>query len=138
MLLTLDSSVIVAALRDQEAFHPQCRRVLELVSHGHHLAVEPYTVLIEVTAAIRRRTGSPELAERVYQDLRLMGSLQFVELDSNRADGAVGIAREAAVRGMDAIVVSVAREFGSALVSLDDEMVNRVAGLVQTRSVTDF
>lgn len=51
MLLTLDRSVIVAALRKQEDSHAQCLRLLEKIQNGEHTAVQPYTVLIEVGAA---------------------------------------------------------------------------------------
>lgn len=136
MLLTLDSSVLVAALRSQESAHGACRRILEQLGDSQHLAVQPFTVLIEVVAAIRRRAGSADLAARVHRDLRSLSALWFVELDSHRADAAVGIARASGVRGMDAIVVQVAKEFGSLLLSLDDEMVARVKDLVVTRAVS--
>ncbi len=138
MLLTLDSSVIVAALREQEPFHLLARRVLDQIGRSEHLAVQPFTVLVEVTAAIRRRTGSQSLALRVHRDLSSLGSLQFVELDAHRADEAAMIAQETGVRGMDAIVVQVAQEFGATLVSLDDEMVDRVRARVSVMSVADL
>jgi len=65
MMLTLDSSVIVAAFRENEKKHKKCLKLLEKVKNGQHTAVEPYTVLVEITAAIKRRTGSEELAETV-------------------------------------------------------------------------
>ena len=67
--LTLDSSVIVAALRRQEERHSECRSLPEKVKDGEFVAMEPYSVLIEVVAAIRRRTGARDLANRVKDDL---------------------------------------------------------------------
>lgn len=58
MLLTLDSSVIVAALRQQEQWHVESLHLLERVRSGEHFAVQPYTTLIEVAEAIRRRTST--------------------------------------------------------------------------------
>ena len=138
MLLTVDSSVLVAALRGQEPSHEACQRLLEQISEAQHIAVQPYTVLIEVVAAIRRRTGSEELAARVYQNMEAISSLRFVELDARRAEDAVVIAEQSGLRGMDAIVVQVAREFGSSLVTLDDEMQERVGDLVAAQPVTEF
>ncbi|MGC8931648.1 MAG: hypothetical protein ACP5K6_08995 [Dictyoglomus sp.] len=62
--LTLDSSIIIAALREQEEKHDICFGVLEKVKNGEYIAIEPYIVLVEVTAAIRRRTGSKNLLKR--------------------------------------------------------------------------
>lgn len=138
MLLTLDSSVIVAALRNQEAFHDECLQILEQVSAGQHVAVQPLTVLVEVVAAIRRRTGSQGLAAQVERALQGLTSLHFVELDMSRARRASRIAQHSGMRGMDAIVVAAAQEVGSVLVSLDLEMFHRADDLVQTLAVTDF
>jgi predicted nucleic acid-binding protein len=138
MLLTLDSSVSVAALREQELHHVQARRILDQVQNGEHLAIQPFTVLVEKTAAIRRRTGSEALAQRVQRDLSSLGALQFVELDARRADEAASIALETGVRGMDAIVLQVAKEFGAALVSLDDDMIERAKARVQVKSLADL
>lgn len=138
MLLTLDSSVIVAALRNQEPLHIHCRRIFDQLQQGQHTGVQPLIVLVEVAAAIRRRTGSADLADRAYHDLMALGAFRFVELDAQRAREAADIARQTGVRGMDAIVVQVAREFGSALVSIDAEMVERVQNLVTVQPVTTF
>jgi len=138
MLLTLDSSVIVAALRNQEPFHEQCWRILEQLRDGRHVAVQPFTVLVEVAAAIRRRTGSEDLALRVYHDLRSLASLRFVELDAVRTEGAIEVARLSGVRGMDAIVLQIAREFHSALVSLDEEMLAQARGLARVEGIEVF
>ncbi len=138
MLLTLDSSVIVAALRDGEPFHFECLRVLRQVREGRHDTVQPLSVLVEVTAAIRRRTGSTDLADRVYRDLRGLGSMRFVELDASRADRAAWLAQRMGLRGMDALVVQVAEEFGSALITLDGEMLSLATGIVPIESLSAF
>jgi len=103
--LTLDSSIIVAALRKQEEKHSECRSLLERVKDGEFVALEPYTVLIEVVAAIRRRTGSKDLAHRVKNDLQNIEAIRFLELTPARARLAAEIAEEIGVRGMDAIVL---------------------------------
>jgi len=103
--LTFDSSLIVAALREEEEKHERCRDILERTKSGEFTALEPYTVLVEVVAAIRRRTGSEELAERVGNDLQGIDSIFFFDLIKERADKACKIAKKTAVRGMDAIVV---------------------------------
>ncbi len=52
MNLTLDSSVIIAALRRQEAQHNECKALLEQIKDAKHTAFESVIVPVEVAAAI--------------------------------------------------------------------------------------
>ena len=88
------SSYIVAALREQEEKHEECKRLLEQVKDGNFIALEPYTVLVEVVAAIKRRTGSAPLGERVKKDLQDIDTIKFLDLDFIRADDAANIAKD--------------------------------------------
>jgi predicted nucleic acid-binding protein len=134
-ILTLDSSVIIAALRESEEKHGVCIRLLEMVKDAEYFAVEPYTVLVEVVAAIKRRTGSEQLAEKVRNNLQGIDSIYFFDLESNRANEASNMAKKQGMRGMDAIVVQIAREFNATLVSLDSEMIRKANGMVRIKSV---
>ena len=138
MLITLDSSVIVAALRVQEQSHQQCLRLLKRTEEGQHTAIMPYTVLVEVAAAVKRRTGSEELARRVTRDLQSISSLRFVELDAERANQSAGLAIASGLRGMDAVVVQVAREFEAGLVSLDEELVHKARSVATVINIEEL
>lgn len=132
-LITLDSSVIIAALRKQEEHYQASRVLLEKVKDGLYIAIEPYTVLVEIAAAIRRRTDSQRLSERIAKDLQAIDTIYFLDLDAARAKRATEIAQRFAVRGMDAIVIQIAEEFSATLVSLDTEMLKKVKRLIETR-----
>ena len=101
------------------------------------MALEPYTVLVEVVAAIKRRTKSESLAERIKNDLEDIDTIKFSDLMSSRADSAAEIAKETDVRGMDAIVVQIAKEFNAPLVSLDGEMTKRAKLVVKIVDIED-
>ena len=47
--------------------------------------------------------------------------------DENSANQAAETAAETGIRGMDALVVQVAKEFGSKLISFDKEMIARAS-----------
>ncbi|MCX9080733.1 MAG: type II toxin-antitoxin system VapC family toxin [Candidatus Methanoperedens sp.] len=136
--ITIDSSVIVASLLDREKKHNECRNLLEKVKNGEYIAIEPYIVLVEIVAAIKRRTGSSYLAERVKEDLCDINSIVFLDIISTRAHQAADIAQEIGVRGMDAIVIQTAREFNAPLVSLDREMLERSKSIIETRDVEEL
>ena len=131
MHICLDSSVIVTALRRQEKDHVQALELLRKIKDGVHIAIEPYTVLVEVTAAVRRRTGSKELAARVKKDLLAIGTIRFVDLDMVSSSAASDIAADIGVRGMDAIVIQVAKELGIPLITLDTEIIEKAQGIIE-------
>ena len=138
MLLTIDSANFVAAYRPDEAHHVASNHLLDLIAEGVHEVVSPLTVLVEVAAAIRRRTGSELLGRRAERDIRGLESATFVPINEARAMAAVRIASTIGLRGMDAIVVQVAQEFGATLVTLDAEMAQRAADVVAVRDVASF
>lgn len=138
MLLTVDSSSLVAATLPAEPAHMASRRVFRSLVDGVHHGVLPVNVIVEVAAALRRRTGSELAARRIERDLRSLTTVQFVPVDDRRTAAAVRIASRLALRGMDAIVVQVAQELGATLVTLDAEMAQRAASIVGVRDVTTF
>ncbi len=138
MNICLDSSVIVAALRKQEVHYEDAKNLLEKVKDGNHIAIEPYIVLIEVVAAIKRRTGSTKLAKRVKNDFLAIDTINFTDLESTRANDASEIALNLGVRGMDAIVIQTAKEFNIPLITLDKEMIEKAKSFVDIRAVDDL
>ncbi len=133
--LTIDSSVIVASLLKQEKDHLKALRLWKEVIAGTSLAIMPYTVLVEVVAAVRRRTGLKDLAQKVKNELLSMETVSFVILDPDSASYASDIAVETGVRGMDAVVIQTAKEYDTVLVTLDTELIEKSHSLVKVRSV---
>jgi len=116
--LTIDSSVIVASLLDNEPRHEEAFRIWESVLSGVNSAIMPYSIFVEVVAAVKRRTGSGQLSREVMRELRKIENIAFVDLDSKAAEEAAEIAIRTGTRGMDALVIQVAKDFGSELITL--------------------
>lgn len=123
--LTIDSSVIIASLLENESRHGEAMRIWDAVIAGGDVAIMPYSVFVEVVAAIRRRTGSEELATEVKEELLKIENVSFVILDQRAAEDAADIAIQNGVRGMDALVMQTAREYETELVTFDDEMMKK-------------
>jgi len=123
--LTIDSSVIIASLLENEPRHGEAMRIWDAVIVGGDVAIMPYSVFVEVVAAIRRRTGSEELATEVKEELLKIENVSFVILDQKAAEDAADIAIQKGVRGMDALVMQTAREYETELVTFDDEMMKK-------------
>jgi len=79
----------------------------------------PYTVLVEVVSAVRRRTGQKDLAQKVKNELLSLDTANFVIIDPDLASDSSDIAIESGVRGMDVIIIQTAKEYNTTLVSLD-------------------
>ena len=125
--LTIDSSVIIASLLENESRHGEAMQIWDANIVGGDVAIMPYSVFVEVVAAIRRRTGSEELANEVKEELLKIENVSFVILDQRAAEDAADIAiqkGEKGVRGMDALVMQAAKEYETELVTFDDEMMN--------------
>lgn len=93
---------------------------------------------MEVAAAINRRTGSNELAERIAKDLQNIDNIYFLELFSARAENSVEIAVQTGLRGMGCIIVQAAKEFNAVLVTLDMDISKKVSGLIKIKNVDEF
>jgi predicted nucleic acid-binding protein len=123
--LTIDSSVIIASLLEKESRHGEAMQIWDAIIAGSDVAIMPYSVFVEVVAAIRRRTGSEELATEVKEELLKIENVSFVILDQRAAEDAADIAIQKGVRGMDALVMQTAKEYETELVTFDDEMMKK-------------
>lgn len=123
--VTIDSSVVIASLLNSEPRHKEALKIWQGVLSGKNVAIMPYSVLVEIVAAIRRRTGSEELALEVKRELLSIDNVSFVVLDDESAEHAADIAARTGVRGMDALVMQVAEEYDAHLISFDEEMVKK-------------
>ena len=126
--LTVDSSIIVSSLLENEPRHKEALKIWDAVLAGKNVAIIPYSVFVEVVAAVRRRTGSEELAREVGKQLLEIEAFFFVGLDDKSAQDAAEIAVKTGVRGMDALVLQVARDFSTELMSFDEEMIAKARG----------
>jgi predicted nucleic acid-binding protein len=109
--LTADSSVIVSSLLKGEKRHKEALKIWNAVLAGKTTAIMPYSVFVEVVAAVRRRTGSEELAREVGKQLLRLETAFFVAVDDKAAWEAAELAVKTAVRSRSSFAaVRLARE----------------------------
>jgi predicted nucleic acid-binding protein len=131
--LTIDSSVLVASLLKQEKEHSRAFEVWGEVLTGKAVAIMPSIVLVEVVAAVRRRTGDKDLALKTKEELLSVKTVNFTIVDPETALEACNVAVETGLKGMDSIVVQTAKEYGTSLVTLDNEMISKATGFVKIK-----
>jgi predicted nucleic acid-binding protein len=128
-LSVVDANVWIAAFLDRDAFHGRSRRWLsDEISRGHELVI-PATTLAEVGGSMSRRVGQG-LADRALADLLSTPALEIVSLSSDFATNAGLLAARLALRGMDAIYVTLALQRREPLVTWDDDILTRAEGTI--------
>ena len=111
-----------------------------MIFSGKYRVTTSATVFVEVCGSISRRTGL-ENAIAVRNQLikwESMGLVTYGELTARRRDEAAELAVRLGLRGMDAIVVQAAKEKNRVLITFDDEVAERVKGVVEAHTHKDL
>lgn len=135
MRFVVDSSVFVSAFREQEKTSERCFKLVQRIESGEVGAVIPTSVLLEVVAAIARRTADVDLARRVGTRLVSFSTLSLIDLTTFRTLQYLDLTADLKLAGMDAIVVGTAMEFQLPLVTLDKEIQSRAGNFVDVISI---
>ena len=89
--LTVDSSIIVSSLLENEPRHKEARKIWSNVLSGKNVAIMPYSVFVEAVGAVRCRTGSEDLAREVGKQLIEIETVFLVGMDDKSAQNAAEI-----------------------------------------------
>jgi predicted nucleic acid-binding protein len=132
--VTIDASVFVSAFLPTEPSHQASRKFMLCVREQAIPIIVPFLVLPEISAALARGHGKPEAAKAFALELKNLPNIAFVDLDESAADLAVDIAANNRLRGSDAVYCAVALRFGTELITLDKEQLDRLKNLLPVRS----
>jgi predicted nucleic acid-binding protein len=132
--VTIDASVFVSAFTPTEPAHHASKAFMRDVRERSVPIIVPVLVLPEISAALSRGQGKPELGKAFVQELKSFPNTTFVDVDETVADLAVGIAADHRLRGSDSIYAAVALRFGAELITLDREQLERLPKVVPVRS----
>lgn len=132
--VTVDASVFVNAFIPTESGSDQSLEfITRLRTEGIPL-IQPTLFLPEVIASVARKKGNAELALALAQELRKYSGLTLTALDENLADFASEVAANNRLRGSDAVYAAVALRFGTELITLDREQLDRLPKLLTVRT----
>ena len=132
--ITIDASVFVSAFTPSEPAHPASKTFMTGIRQQAIPIIVPVLVLPEISAALSRGQGKPELGMAFVQELKNFPNTTFVDVDGILADLAVDIAAKHRLRGSDAIYAAVALRFGTELVTLDREQLGRLPKALPARA----
>ncbi len=122
-LVCIDSSVFISSLVENELRHIEALQIVNSIHENKIQVVIPYSVLVEVTLAIFRRTGRIELAEYIKDFFLNTNNIELVNLYKENALTAIEVGLDCKSRGMDAIILGVAKNYNAELISFDNDMV---------------
>jgi predicted nucleic acid-binding protein len=132
--VTIDASVFVSAFTPTEPAHQASKSFMLSLRERSVPMIVPVLVLPEISAALSRGQGKPELGKMFVQELRNLPNVTFVNVDESVANLAVDVAADYRLRGSDAIYAAVALRFGTELVTLDKEQLDRLPKVLSVRS----
>jgi predicted nucleic acid-binding protein len=132
--LTVDASVFVNAFSPTEDGSDKSFEFITQLRNAGIPLVQPTLFLPEVVASIARRKNNTELALELARDLEEFSNLTLVSLDETIAKLAVEIAAKHRLRGSDAVYAAVALRFGTQLVTLDREQLERLPKVLPVRT----
>jgi predicted nucleic acid-binding protein len=124
--VTVDASVFVSAFTPTEPAHQASKSFMLKLHEQTVPIIVPVLVLPEISSALSRGQGKPELGKAFVQELRNFPNTTFIDVDEIVADLAVEIAATHRLRGSDAIYAAVAVRFATELITLDKEQLDRL------------
>ena len=131
--VTVDASVFVNAFIPTEAGSDQSLEFITSLRMQNIPLIEPTLFLPEIVASVARKKDDTERALALAQDIREFSNLTLIPIDASLADLADEIAAAHLLRGSDAVYAAVALRFGTELVTLDREQLDRLPEIVSVR-----
>jgi predicted nucleic acid-binding protein len=96
--------------------------------------IVPNLVLVEVAGAVSRTRNNPVQAQAFADALSRLPNVTLFPLDDVLSHQALELAAQYALRGADAVYAAVALQSSCVLVSLDNEHLTRLSGIVPTQT----
>lgn len=124
MSVTIDASVFVAAALEEDAFHSESAEFLIEARLAGTVAYAPVLLLAEVAGVISRVRQDHSRGDVAVLRIERFPGLRLRVADGPFARRAARLAARHALTGADAHYLTVAAEFGSALITLDDELLD--------------
>lgn len=137
-MLTIDANVFVSSSSLADKLGAESEEFLRRAGQQELKIYCPNLLLPEVASAIIRPTSDINAVKITLASVESFPNISFVELTEPRSQAAVQIALTCRLRGADAVYVAVAQEYGTTLITWDQEMLLRGAAAVPVMTPADW
>ena len=138
MRLTIDASVFIARHIESEIHHTSSVEFFNKLAQAQMKSFCPGIVITEVVASIARITGDSTMIAFAQNHVESVPGINMIGLSNLRCRDAATIAANCRLRGADALYVCIAKEFGTTLITWDQEMLTRASNAVTTMTPADW
>jgi predicted nucleic acid-binding protein len=125
--VTLDASVWLASVLAGEPAHQASVETITEAQRARHRLLQPPLFLVEVSAALARRTGAPARGLDALRAVLALPRLEIAEWTPALNASAATLAAERLLRAGDACYLATAASANATLVTLDLELQARGA-----------
>ena len=136
--MTLDANVFVGALTPAGIHFADSLALLTRIRTQKLSVICPTLVLPECAGASIRPTGRRTLAQQALASMQTLPDIRFVDLTEDRTMRAADLAITCRLRGADAVYAAVAQEYGTTLITWDQELLTRGVAAVPTLTPADW
>ncbi len=136
-MYTLDANVFNRNADHRDPAYAVCHTLLERLQGTQQRIVVPTLILAEIAGPISRFYRDPVRARLYADSVAAFPKLILRTVDEALARFAAELAADYALRGMDAIYVAVARQYGCPLITLDDEIRRRASMIITVQTPTE-
>ncbi len=133
MRVVIDSSVWISMFSDQDNFHARSKSLILKIVSGEIEPVIPTLAVPEICGFFARNFG-PHMAMIIEDKLRFWiehDTIDVKELDMERARLATDAAIRFALKGADAVFVSLAKELKAPILTFDEEVKKKAGECVR-------
>jgi predicted nucleic acid-binding protein len=132
--VTVDASVFVNALSPDENGSDESAEFISRLKQEGVVLIQPTLFISEVVASIARKQDSTDIALEVLSELKKFPQLTLVDLSNDFSDFASEVAAQNRLRGSDAVYAAVTLRFGTELITLDREQLDRLPKVLSVRA----
>jgi predicted nucleic acid-binding protein len=132
--VTIDASVFVNAFSPTEAGSDKSLKIISHLKENSIPIIVPVLVLPEIAAAIARKQGNSAFALQLVKEIKSLPGITFIDVDESITNLATDIAANNRLRGSDAIYAAVTLRFGTELITLDKEQLDRLPKVLSVRA----
>lgn len=131
-MVTVDANIWVAGFDATDAFHGGSVTFLREVTRRGMPIYGPAFVLVEVACVVARRFRNPAVGAQASAGIAAHRLVRIRPLDDATLTLAARIGSQRFLRGADALYAATAQLAGAALVTWDNELIQRAGALTPT------